>query len=120
MIGAARKYQALTVMPRAMSTMESFADRAYTPDGWLVPRGDPGSVLDDPAAIAARCVAMVVDGTVKDVNGGAVRIHPGSICVHGDTPGAAELASNVRATLEAAAFVVKSLSSPRFGDERSS
>jgi UPF0271 protein len=78
---------------------ESFADRAYTPDGWLVPRGEPGSVLDDPAAIAARCVSMVVDGAVEDASGGRLRMHPGSICVHSDTPGAVEIAQRVRASL---------------------
>jgi UPF0271 protein len=42
---------------------------------------------------------MVVDGTVEDVRGGSLRMHPGSICVHGDTPGAVEIAQRVRVSL---------------------
>ena len=86
---------------------EAFADRAYRPDGTLVPRSEPGAVLHEPAEVLARIVSL------------ASRPGVDTICVHGDTPGAAELAANVRATLEAASFVVKSLSSPRLGDERS-
>ena len=78
---------------------EAFADRAYTPEGTLVSRRLPGAVLHDPDEIAARCVAMATGGTVTDVDGGELALAPGSICVHGDTSGAVEIARTVRAAL---------------------
>ena len=80
---------------------EAFADRAYTPDGALVPRRLPGAVLHDADLIASRCVAMATGGTVRDVEGGSLRLAPASICVHGDTPGAVDIARRVRAELTA-------------------
>ena len=79
---------------------EAFADRAYTPEGHLVSRAEPGSVLHDPEAIARRCIAMASGEPIEDVNGDPLTLHPDSICVHGDTPGAVEIARQVRATLE--------------------
>jgi UPF0271 protein len=81
------------------TVQEAFADRAYTPEGWLVSRRGPGSGLVDADLISQRCVTMVVDGTVADVSGGTVPLSPGSICVHGDTPGAVDIARQVRAAL---------------------
>jgi UPF0271 protein len=81
---------------------EGFADRAYTPAGTLVPRREPGAVLHDPAEVAERAVRMAVDGQVGAVDGSTVRVAVDSICVHGDTPGAVELARAVRAALVAA------------------
>lgn len=81
---------------------EAFADRAYTPAGQLVPRFQPGSVLHDVDEITARCVAMARGEAVTDVEGGQLVLTPGSICVHGDTPGAVEIARAVRAALEEA------------------
>ncbi|MGY1697030.1 LamB/YcsF family protein [Geodermatophilus sp. SYSU D00814] len=81
---------------------EAFADRAYTPEGTLVPRRLPGAVLTDPGEIARRCVAMATGQPVTDVEGGSLRLAPRSICVHGDTPGAVEVARRVRAALTGA------------------
>lgn len=81
---------------------EGFADRGYTPDGRLVPRRDPGALVQDPAAVAERAVRMAVEGTVVAVDGSTVPAPVESICVHGDTPGAVELARAVRAALEGA------------------
>ncbi len=78
---------------------EAFADRAYTPQGTLVSRRLPDSVLHDGEEIAQRCVAMATGATVPDIEGGDLRLSPGSICVHGDTPGAVEIARSVRAAL---------------------
>ncbi len=78
---------------------EAFADRAYTPDGTLVPRRQAGAVLDDVADITARCVAMAAGDPVTDVEGGELRLTPDSICVHGDSPGAVEVARSVRDAL---------------------
>jgi UPF0271 protein len=75
---------------------EAFADRAYTPEGTLVSRRESGSVLHDGREIAARCVAMATGEPIEDVDGGTLTVQPGSICVHGDTPGAVEIAILVR------------------------
>ena len=81
---------------------EAFADRAYTPEGTLVSRRLPGAVLHDPADIARRCVAMATGEPIQDVEGGSLAVQPGSICVHGDTSGAVEIARQVRQALTAA------------------
>jgi UPF0271 protein len=81
---------------------EAFADRAYTPEGTLVSRRLPGAVLHDPAEIARRCVAMAAGEPIRDVEGGELILQPGSICVHGDTPGAVEIARQVREALTTA------------------
>ena len=81
---------------------EAFADRAYTPEGTLVSRRLPGAVLHDADEIARRCVAMATGEPVTDVEGGSLTLRPGSICVHGDTPGAVDIARRVREALTAA------------------
>ena len=86
---------------------ESFADRAYTPQGPLVSRRLAGSVLHDAKSIAERCVAMAAGEPIEDVEGGSITLRPDSICVHGDTPGAVEIARAVRAALEAAGGEVR-------------
>ncbi|MFI6321869.1 LamB/YcsF family protein [Nonomuraea sp. NPDC050556] len=86
---------------------EAFADRAYTPAGTLVPRREPGAVIHDPAAVAARAVRMAVEGTVTAVDGTEVPVRARSICVHGDTPDAVRLAQGVRDGLLAAGVVLQ-------------
>jgi UPF0271 protein len=78
---------------------EGFADRGYTPDGTLVPRREPGALVDDPAAVAARAVRMAVEGVVEAVDGTVVQVAVESVCVHGDTAGAVALARAVRTAL---------------------
>lgn len=90
----------LTVVP------EAFADRAYTPEGTLAPRGEPGAMLQDVDEIARRCVAMATGEPIADVNGGLLRLAPASISVHGDTPGAVAIARAVRAALARAGVAV--------------
>lgn len=85
---------------------EAFADRAYLPDGRLVPRSEPDSVLTDPATVAARAVRLAVDHEVVAIDGTVVSVRARSICVHGDTPGAVRLAEAVRAALETAGIAV--------------
>ena len=87
---------------------EAFADRAYTPQGTLVSRRLPGSVLHDGPEIARRCVAMATGGTIKDIEGGDLLLSPGSICVHGDTPGAVQIARLVRDALAGAGITLTS------------
>jgi 5-oxoprolinase (ATP-hydrolysing) subunit A len=81
---------------------EGFADRAYTAEGRLVSRREPGAVLHDPGQVATRAVVMATEGRVETVDGGQVAVQVRSLCVHGDTPGAVELAKAVRAALDEA------------------
>ncbi|WEO99477.1 5-oxoprolinase subunit PxpA [Streptomyces sp. FXJ1.172] len=81
---------------------EAFADRAYTPTGTLVPRREPGAVVTDEDAVVRRALAFAVDGAVEAVDGTTVAVTARSLCVHGDTPGAARIATRVRAALAAA------------------
>jgi 5-oxoprolinase (ATP-hydrolysing) subunit A len=85
---------------------EAFADRAYEADGTLRPRGQPGAVITDPDVAAARAVEIATGGSVVSSDGGHVAIRAESICCHGDTPGAVELAAAVRRALEAAGVSV--------------
>ena len=78
---------------------EAFADRAYQPDGTLVSRREPGSVLHDPLEIAERVAGMVATGQVSAVDGTTIPITVESVCVHGDSPGAVEIATAVRERL---------------------
>jgi 5-oxoprolinase (ATP-hydrolysing) subunit A len=89
---------------------EAFADRAYRPDGRLVSRREPGAVLDDPVAIAERVVAMVTTGHVTAVDGSAVDVRVESVCVHGDSPGAVQIAAAVRDRLKADGIDLKAFS----------
>ena len=91
---------------------EAFADRAYTPEGTLVSRRLPGAVLHDPEEIARRCVAMAGGEPISDIEGGALRLAPDSICVHGDTPGAVGIARAVRAALTRAGIALAAFSAP--------
>lgn len=75
---------------------EAFADRAYQPDGQLVPRREPGAVLHDPQQIAERVATMVADRTVTACDGSVIDIEVESVCVHGDSPGAVRIATAVR------------------------
>jgi 5-oxoprolinase (ATP-hydrolysing) subunit A len=91
---------------------EAFADRAYTPDGWLVSRREEGSVFQDADVIARRSVSIVVDNVAVDVAGGTVALRPASICVHGDTPGAVDIARRVRAALVDAGVTIAPFAAP--------
>jgi 5-oxoprolinase (ATP-hydrolysing) subunit A len=88
---------------------EGFADRAYQRDGALVPRNERGSVLVDAATVVARAVKMVRDGRVEAIDGTVIPLAIDTLCVHGDTPGAADLAAGVRVGLEDAGVVVISV-----------
>lgn len=77
-------------------TLEGFCDRGYRPDGSLVPRGEPGALLEDPAQVLAQAIRLA--GSF------------GSLCLHGDTPGALEFAKRVRAGLEEAGIEVAAFS----------
>jgi UPF0271 protein len=86
---------------------EAFADRAYTDQGTLVPRGEEGAVVTDPAAVVERSVGLARDGVVTSRSGNRIDVRARSLCVHGDTAGAVELARLVRARLEASGVRVE-------------
>ncbi|HJF49932.1 MAG TPA: LamB/YcsF family protein, partial [Brachybacterium paraconglomeratum] len=87
--------------------LEGFADRAYLPDGTLTPRTRPGAVLTDPEAVSAQALSIATEGGVRAADGTWVDLPVRSLCLHGDTPGAVELARAVRARLEEAGVDLK-------------
>jgi UPF0271 protein len=97
---------------------EGFADRGYLPSGALVPRGQPGALVTDPALVAQRAVRMAVRGTVLAVDGSEIACSVESLCVHGDTPGAVELARAVREALGGAGVPVAAFGTDRDGEGR--
>ena len=85
---------------------EVFADRAYDDEGLLVSRRKPGAVLHGAKEIADRVVRMVQDGAVVSVTGKVIKMRVETVCIHGDTPGAVEIARGVRKTLSDAGITV--------------
>jgi len=90
---------------RAVS--EAFADRAYHRDGSLVPRNEPGAVIDDEQIVVTRAVAIARERMVIAADGTRIALDVQTICVHGDTPGAAVLASRIRKALNDAGVQVR-------------
>ncbi len=79
---------------------EAFADRRYLPDGSLMPRSQPGSVLHDADAVADQALRIAREGRVIAADGSSVRVDAETLCLHGDTPGAVAMARAVRERLE--------------------
>jgi len=86
---------------------EGFADRAYTARGSLVDRRHPGAVLRDPDAVCAQVLEMAQQSRVRTIDNRTVEVDVASVCIHGDTEEAAEIAGTVRWALEAAGVEVK-------------
>jgi UPF0271 protein len=93
------------------SAAEAFADRAYEADGTLRSRRLPGAVLDSPERAAAQALSIVRDGSVESHDGRVVPVRADTICIHGDTPAAADYAIAVRAALEGAGVTIAALGS---------
>ena len=87
---------------------EGFADRGYTAGGRLVPRSQPGAVLTEPAAVAERGWRIAAGQPIEAEDGSPIVLEVGSLCVHGDTPGAVDLARELRAVLSARTVEVAS------------
>jgi len=87
---------------------EAFADRAYTPEGTLVSRHEPGAVLHDADEIAARMLRLVQEGGLPTTDGWLVAIDAESICVHGDSPDAVRIAQALHARLRQAGVDIRS------------
>ncbi|MEU1266483.1 5-oxoprolinase subunit PxpA [Streptomyces cellulosae] len=97
---AAAEDAGLTAVP------EAFADRSYTAEGTLVSRREANAVVTDEDAVVRRALAFGVDGAIEAVDGTTVTVAARSLCVHGDTPGAARIAVRVREALEKAGVEV--------------
>ncbi|MFE5855901.1 MULTISPECIES: LamB/YcsF family protein [unclassified Streptomyces] len=87
---------------------EAFADRAYTAEGTLVPRGEEGAVISGESEVVERSVSMARFGVVTSRCGRSIPVRARSLCVHGDTPGAVTLARQVRSQLESVGVRVES------------
>jgi UPF0271 protein len=88
---------------------EVFADRGYRADGTLVPRDEPGGVLHDADVIVPRAVAMIRARAVTAMDGSQVSLQPETMCLHGDTPGAANLALRIRQALVGAGIEIRAI-----------
>ena len=103
-------HSALSAAGRALGLRvvhEGFADRAYQTDGSLVPRRQPGAVIANVEEVVTRAMQMATERTVMAVDGSVIQLDIDTLCVHGDTPGAASMAAWLRAGLTAAGVDVK-------------
>ncbi len=91
---------------------EAFADRAYQADGSLVPRDREGAVLHDPEVVVERALRIAVESRVVSVDGSVVDVPAVTLCLHGDTPGAVELARRIRDHLEAHGVTIAPFGAP--------
>ena len=85
---------------------EAFLDRGYAADGTLVPRRQPGALVDDAGAVGRRAVGLARDRVVETVDGSRLQVLAESCCVHGDSPQAPELVRAARAALEGAGVTI--------------
>lgn len=106
MVLAATAQQTAVKRLGAAFAAEIFADRAYNDDATLVDRSLPGSVIHDPNVAGARMVEMVQSGAIITESGKRIETAIDTICLHGDTPTAVDIARSVRGALEAAGITV--------------
>lgn len=88
---------------------EIFADRALNPDGTLVSRSQPGSVIHETSEVVERSLRMVTEGRATAINGDVIEVEADSLCLHGDTPGAVEMAKELKRGLEAEGVSIRPL-----------
>ena len=101
--GSNRKdLEAIAVENGIRMAFEFFGDRAYNPDGSLVSRKEPGAVIHDHQAVAAKVLKMVKEGRVVCRDGSEIEMAADTVCVHGDNPAALALVKNIRESLQAA------------------
>jgi UPF0271 protein len=79
---------------------EAFIDRAYLDNGQLVPRSDAGAVHDSIETIAAQAISLALNQKVESCSGAIIDVVADTLCIHGDTAGAADAARAVRSALE--------------------
>ena len=85
---------------------EAYADRAYTALGLLVPRSEAGAVIHDADAVVAQCLRLAQHGEIVAIDGTVIKSSARSICLHGDTPGAVDLAREIRDALESEGITI--------------
>jgi len=90
---------------------EAFVDRAYRADGQLVPRSEKGAVHDNIERIEQQAVTLARDGRVSGLDGCEIEVRADTLCIHGDTPGAAAAARAVRAALESEGIDIRAVGS---------
>ncbi len=88
---------------------EAFADRGYDALGRLLPRSNPGALLDNPQLAAERAVSLLRTGELMTAEGVVARLRPQTLCIHSDTRGAVAIAGAVRAALLAAEMTLRPL-----------
>ncbi len=103
--GSAMVRAAATLGVRAVG--EVFADRSYQPDGTLTPRSEPGAMITDAAASVAQVLTMIEQGKVRALSGAVVPVDAGTLCLHGDEPGAVRFAKALRETFAARGIEVR-------------
>ena len=81
---------------------EIFSDRAVNTDGSLVPRSSTGAVIHQVDEVVERVIKMVTQGLITTISGEEIEVEAESLCIHGDTPGAVDIASTLRKELELA------------------
>jgi UPF0271 protein len=105
MAGAGREF-GLTI------AYEAFPDRAYTPEGTLALRQNPGAVIRDPDEVVRRAVKIATEGCIEAVSGECIELAAQTLCVHGDNPRAVEMVRAIRGTLEKRDIDVRPLQPP--------
>jgi len=88
---------------------EAFPDRAYTPEGTLQSRQEPGAVIEEPNEVTERALRMVLEERVIAIDGSSIPLKANTLCVHGDTPTAVELTKSIREALEAEGVTLSSM-----------
>jgi UPF0271 protein len=99
---AGKKGELMTQVGREVGlkiAYEAFPDRAYTPEGTLQSRREPGAVIKEPKAVTERALRMVLEQRVIAIDGSAIPLEANTLCVHGDTPTAVELTKSIREAL---------------------
>jgi UPF0271 protein len=92
---------------------EIYADRAYTDAGALMSRSEPGAVIHDPDTSLKQVLHMVLDGYIPTSGGKKLPVKADSLCIHGDTPGAVDIAKRLRDSLDKAGVSVSAFRSPK-------
>jgi 5-oxoprolinase (ATP-hydrolysing) subunit A len=100
------RFAALAEQEGLRVAREVFPDRAYLEDGRLAPRALPGAVVHDPAQVRRRMIQLLTQGTMTSIEGREVTLRADTLCIHGDTPGAWQLAGTIREALEEAGVSV--------------
>ncbi len=89
---------------------EGFIDRAYQSDGTLVARAAAGAVITSPARAARAAVRLACQGVARTIDGKTISLEVDTLCLHGDTPGAARIAAAARRALRAAGVTLQAMS----------